>query len=974
MLFSAKRHISLCVCTCVALGIVYMNGVASAFVSAAELINTKEEGQILSEDTGSYFNYYEKYHNEKRAQSEIKLSSDNIISADNIDSAISNSNDNEGNTVCYLGEENTYCEWIINAEETGVYSACFDYMALEGTGKDIEISLSIDGVVPYKEAENLILTRLWEDEFKPSQKKDAVGNDLRPRQVEKQAWQTLFVYNSMGMYNEPYLFYLSEGKHSIRFTIKRESVFLKSITFKNDEKSISYKEYIASFGEDADISGEPVLLEAENAYEKSSQMLYPTYDRTTPATSPNSPYVTRLNTIGQSNWNEMGQAITWKVSVPKAGLYGVRLRVRQNFNQGMTSYRSLLVNGKCPFEEAYNLKFSYNSDWYVQTIGDEENPYYIYLKDGDLLSLRCEAGELGEVYRDINQAVLSLNEIYRKIIVVTGASPDIYRDYNLENHVPDLLDTFSELADSLRKITKSVVEVNGKEGSQTATLNEMADMLSDFVEQPHTIPERLSKFKVNVESMGSLLLSFGEQPLEIDYMAFVPISDWEDGKDIVTAKANLVSKLSFNTKKFFSSFVTDYKKIGNAEDGKDTINVWISTGRDQALIISNLIESSFTANTNIPVKVSMVDTGETLMKASLAGKGPDAALMVGETYPVNLAMRGALVDLSDPKYGIDDTFKGKFYASAWTPFYYNGGLYALPETQSFNMMFYRTDILEQLNIEVPQTWEEFLLATRVLQSNNLQSGILEIGANAGISASINIFDALLFQNGGDYYNESLTKTRFDENAAIVAFEKWSEFYTKHGLPREFNLYNRFRTGEMPLAISGIGLYNTLMAAAPEITGLWKMAPIPGTLKEDGKIDRSVAGSGNGCIMLKSAVKNGVDVETAEFLKWWVSAEAQTQYGYDLESTMGIASRYYPACKEAFENMRWSYEERNCIIEQWEWVRNIPQIPGNYLVERSLTNAVRSVITKSETPSRMLSINNKEINEEITRKRKEFHLD
>lgn len=83
---------------------------------------------------------------------------------------------------------------------------------------------------------------------------------------------------------------------------------------------------------------------------------------------------------------------------------------------------------------------------------------------------------------------------------------------------------------------------------------------------------------------------------------------------------------------------------------------------------------------------------------------------------------------------------------------------------------------------------------------------------------------LLMQNGGAVYNEALTATRLTEQAAVDAFTQWTEFYIKHSLPLTFDFFNRFRTGEMPIGIAAYTTYNQLTAAAPEIAGLWAMAP------------------------------------------------------------------------------------------------------------------------------------------------------
>jgi hypothetical protein len=153
-----------------------------------------------------------------------------------------------------------------------------------------------------------------------------------------------------------------------------------------------------------------------------------------------------------------------------------------------------------------------------------------------------------------------------------------------------------------------------------------------------------------------------------------------------------------------------------------------------------------------------------------------------------------------------------------------------------------------------------------------------------------------------------------------------------------------------------------------------MVPIPGTVNGDGGLDRAESGGGNACIMLSSAKDRKVDLEASRLMKWWTGAAAQTQYGYELEATLGVASRYYPASIEAFKNIGWTTEEYDSIYEQWKNIRNIPQIPGNYLVFRSLTNALRSTIDNQASPRRTLTVFNKDINEEIARKRREFHLD
>ena len=86
---------------------------------------------------------------------------------------------------------------------------------------------------------------------------------------------------------------------------------------------------------------------------------------------------------------------------------------------------------------------------------------------------------------------------------------------------------------------------------------------------------------------------------------------------------------------------------------------------------------------------------------------------------------------------------------------------------------------------------------------------------------------------------------------------------------------RFRLGECPIIISDYTLYNNLQVSAPDIKGLWGMAPVPGIVMEDGTINNAVGSTGQACVVMKSSK----DLEASwEFLKWWTSADTQIAYG------------------------------------------------------------------------------------------------
>ena len=73
-------------------------------------------------------------------------------------------------------------------------------------------------------------------------------------------------------------------------------------------------------------------------------------------------------------------------------------------------------------------------------------------------------------------------------------------------------------------------------------------------------------------------------------------------------------------------------------------------------------------------------------------------------------------------------------------------------------------------------------------------------------------------------------------------------------------------------------------------------------------------------------------------------------------------------------MNWSKQESDLIMEQWSYVRELPEIPGGYYLSRNVDNAFKGVVLEDKNPRDQLYTWNLDINNEITRKRQEFKLD
>lgn len=841
----------------------------------------------------------------------------------------------------------------------GYYEVHLLYAGLTEVGRALKIRLDVDGALPFLEAGTLELQRCYSNETSDFQT-DERGNDIRPVQVQQLYWQSVALFKNDVGTAEPYLFYFSAGKHTLELTAENGGMCLEEITVRAPERIKSYGEYRKLFSDKEGQESGDIVLAAEKADRKSDISLYPTTDRTSCATDPFSEGVTKLNTIGGSNWSNPGQWIEWDFEVKEAALYRIDMRVRQNTNQGMKSYRTVMLDGEIPFSELKSYGFVYNRSWYIETLSDPETKeaFLFYLEPGrHTLRLEATTGDMCAPLEAVDGLLTELNDLYHSIIMITGTSPDIYRDYNLEKAIPGLSETMIDLADRLDSELENIKKISSGNATDAFSITTLSDQLRLLAEYPKTISDRITNFYSNISAVSAWANSAFEQSLEIDG---IRIGTQEQTP--LTAGAGFLKSLVSSVKSFLSSFTSDYNTIGGS-GGEADISVWTLTGRDQAEALSQLIERDFVSETGIQVSLKLVQGG--LVEAVAAGIGPDVALSVGINQPVDFASRKIL----EPLDGFDgfEEVAQRFYESAFIPFQYLENTYALPETQEFNVMFYRTDILAQLELSVPDTWEELTEMLPVLARNNMQVGIPCLtSTSAGVvnTAFPRTIVTLMLQNGVDLYTEDLRSTNLTDSKAVKVFEQLTDFYNKFGLPTYFDANNRFRTGEMPIIISTLSTYNMLSISAPEIDGRWEMALIPGTQREDGTIDRSSEFSATACVMFQSAQNKSM---CWEFLKWWTDGQTQYDYGMELEAILGVSGRYITANKDAFERLPWDSDTAEIIREQWRWAKTVPQVPGYYSVSRYLTNAISDSVNNNESARVAIGRYADTINAELERK-------
>lgn len=923
---------------------IQVNFIQYASAEEGENIQTTIISRI--DEIKTYNEYISEYTNNEGEKVTIIVNNLNVTDKAIVFSAI------DGKYNCIdLSRDKRVVDFEFYVSQSGLYNMELEYYApLDSTSTEIGLDIKVNGNYPFIESSTLSLSKSYKNETE-NIKVDENGNQIRPQQLETPRWLKAIPFDKTGFNSNPFLYYFQKGSNKISLNCNYGLIVLNQINLSSPAPKIEYKDYIDNCRTNGftDTTKQNIYLNAENANYKSSPVIYPKSDRDDAITSPSDPVHIRLNTISS---DEPGQKIMYKFQIDKSGLYNINLRVRQNQNRGMTSTRRIYIDGKIPFEELNNIEFRYDKNWYIETLGGND-PFEIYFEQGEhTIDFESNTGNFASTLITVQNAIYDLNVILRKIVMVTGVEPDPFRDYDFSVEIPDLIEKFIDVRN---KLSNEVTRLNKKtdfSGSEINTIEDIIRQIDSFIKEPRTIPSRLESFRGNISSLSTWILKIKNQYLEMDYIT-INSKDIKKGQQ----RASLIQQLEYNFKAFIASFVDDYNIKETSKD-KVLINVWLNTGRDQSNIIKSMLTDDFYKKNKTAVNLTLVDTGTTLLQAVLANKGPDVAMFVTEDIPVNLAARNALIDMN--RFEGFNELQERFYSSAFTPFIFNSKCYAVPNSQTFNMMFYRTDIFEELNIIPPKTWNEFYNILPVIQRNNMQ-----VGASG---ESQLVFESLVLQNRGEYYKEGFSETNFNSIEVLDAFKMWTGFYTKYQLPLTYDFFNRFRTGEMPLAIMPYTQYNLLSVAAPEIRGLWAMTTIPGVRHEDNQINISESATGTGSIIIKNS-KN--PKEAFEFLDWWSSNDSQVRYANDLESTMGPAARYDAANKNILERLRWQPDEAKVIREQWERVIDIEMIPSTYYTTRNISNAFREVIYKYSNEREVLNKFNKIINAEIKRKNTEL---
>lgn len=848
----------------------------------------------------------------------------------------------------YLDE----AEYVVETDREGLYSLGLDYHTGGSNLSDYRMDVTINGESYFEEMSMITLPLLWEDGTKEFPV-DRYGDETAPAQLRYEGWQYRDLYNTSYYQSAPLYFWLEKGENHIRVKNDSADGLTLGRLYVNapDDTIPSYEEYRNQYsGETASDS----FIEINSVdYVRKNSTAALTTSVNDPSLKPHTSEYKKLNVV---SWKKAGVEVTYNVEVEKAGLYQLAVHYR-NEKEDFQVFESIYIDGKIPFQELRNYGFdTTDTSWKNEILSDEEgNPYLVYLTEGaHTLTIRSEMEPVSEEWHYARLIAEHVSQFSLEIKKITGAEVDEYRTWNITQYIPDTPD-WLEAYETLIRSMQNTLQDYAPNGVRSAKLSEL-DRALGVIEKLKEYPDEIA---LHTDSLDSLLKQMGDFAANISAQPFALDRIYVGGaQDLPREQAGFLASMGNGIMNLAYTFFSDKYKVENDEDA---VNIWVNRSVTQADLLQKMADSEFTPGTGIKVRISVMPDAGKLTMAVAAGEMPDMALGLASHAPFELACRDAVYDLTQ----FEDFWQvaDRFAPGAFVPYVFNEKVYAIPETADFNMVIYRKDIFQKLDIPLPDTWEDLIGILPVLQHYGMN-----FYHNIATTDGYKYFyqtTPMIYQNGGSLYTEDGMHTAIDQARAAAGIKALGELFSIYSVPTQVSQFmDSFRYGILPIGIVGLETYNLIANGAPELEGQWGLAPYLGTEQEDGTINRSYIAAGTGGLIFANTQKAD---EAWAFLKWWLSHEVQAEYAHTLQSTYGSENIWLPANLEAIGDCALPTEHKLAILEQLTHLRDVPRTPGQYMLERDLSNIWNSIAVDGKAVQPAIDEKILEINREITKK-------
>ena len=853
-------------------------------------------------------------------------------------------------------EESKDLSFNVDVASSGMYEIALDYMSLQNDVQDITLSIKVDGE-EIEEARNIILPTYWTDVSR-EEVYDIYQNEVNSMQERINVWNKYFLYDQRYYETLPLSFDLSSGNHEITIEKTNGEILLGDVylfsksEFDNYEKGNEVKNnnLITLEGES------PAFRSSPNIQASSSQMVHLT---------PYSTSKNMLNTLSGDSFNESGYSVTYAFDVKESGYYKIALKYY--ISQTFTSvYSKVFVDNVILYDKLNRYIFKNNlnnrgTSYEYEVLNDNDSDILFYLEEGNhTLTFQIDASLQAPIYYELVKMIDEINELYLEVIKLTGGSNDKNKTWNIDLYIPTAKTRLNDWVERLENLLDYISEVSmsnpKKENRLYQQIKNAYKKIKDLAKDPNKLP---SKLNILYEGSASASLMLSNS---LHTSTFSPLSI--DKIYIYGEDAKLPKIRNSFFKRYFATMQRIFRSKVDPKD-KDAVTIWVNRSTYYVSMMQQFADAYYTPNSGVKVRLSLLPDESKLTYANASNTQPDAAIGVSSSIPYSLGIRGALADLRVMP-GFNEAIK-TITPGSLIGFMEGDKVYGLPETQDFQVLFYRHDILERLGLEVPNTYEDIIDMLPTLQRYGMNY-YMPMAGGAGLK-SIGTTAPFYYQYGCDIYSDDFLKAEIDTVEGIKAMTMMVDLFTIYSLPLTTqNFYNDFRNGLIPIGVANFDAYLQLKNAAPEIIGKWDITLCPGVEQEDGTINRTQTADNKTCVIFE---KSNRQAEAWDFIKWWLSTDIQSRFASGIQATYGETFLWNTANIEAFKTLALPEKDKEVILKQWEYLYIVPQTPATYMIERGISNAWNACVFNNKSVRAAVTDYTLEINREITRKMIEF---
>ena len=855
--------------------------------------------------------------------------------------------------------------FVLSVDQQGLYQLNLEYLVEITTHSPSIFRVRINDESQFMEMDTIAMRMVFYDETKDFPT-NTFGDQSPPLTRRRATWQRDYFHDTTFSTATPFLFHLEAGENIIQLTNIAQSTYIGELTASPPVPIQTYAEYRASTPQTAPAQTQTISLSGADYTEKNSADVVLTSINSVRAT-PVHPDMRLINAVAI---NEPGTAPTYEIYISENGLYALGLYAitsRVDFETFIT----VRINGEIPFQEFKNFNLHGNQrfddlNFQILYNRDTGDPFFVYLPAGvHTLSITLEREPVMDISHNLRLVIEHVSQFVLEAQRITGTgSVDTTRSWNFTRYMPEAVPFLEAyrvvLQDAVYRLQyRTDAGVNADMLAETMIVFNMLDRLLEF---PDDLPLHMTNLSGSINSVsalaGRLFGRLNHTQLEIDTIMLST-----DPAELVGSGATWWDAFVYGAREVGVTFTSD--RFNNRLDD-EYLNIWVAQRSIMEIdLLQNLTDTHFTPQTGIPVRISVMPDMNRLIMSAAANEVPDLGIGLPSWMPFDLASRNALHDMTEfPNFW---EVAGQFPPGSMVSYAYLDGMFALPESLEFQVLIYRTDIFDTLELPIPDTWQDVLDILPELQRYGMNFGHpLSWG---GALKFLNLTWPFYMQHGAELFTEDGIRPLIAEPDGVQSLRFMSDLFMRYSLPLEVpSFFDSFRRGELPIGIVTSGLYRGIRSGAREIQGLWDIAPLPGIQQEDGSVSRWFMANGHAAAMFRDSEK--LD-EAWEWLQWWLSAPVQVQYTQMMSSSFGELFFWFPSNPEAWHTVAMSHEHRMMVMDQMHWMREIQRVPGLYMVERAISNAWSSIVFQGVSPQRAADRASTIIHREVRRKMIEF---